>query len=356
MVSLWCSVIALALVVSAFLFPQLADTASRIPTGPLLEGSIGSGARTCPPRPRGTAGIAVQAIRQGVSPVIRTAPPVGGPSFAGFAYSRAPPVPRVQLSKTEQPASDEAAQAALQARGPIPVHIAAIMDGNGRWAKAQGKGRVKGHREGVESVRDVTEACAQLGVGDLTLYTFSTENWGRPRAEVTALMELLMRTITREVDRLDANDIRLDTIGDLSRLPAKARREMEAARDKTAGNGRMTLRLALSYSGRWDLARAARRVADDVAAGRLRPDEVDEAAVAQRLSTAGVPDPDLLIRTGGDFRVSNYLLWEIAYAEIVVTDTFWPAFRREALYAAIGEFQDRERRFGRVPGAADDLQ
>ena len=261
-------------------------------------------------------------------------------------------MPRVQLSTTEQPASDEAAQAALQARGAIPVHIAAIMDGNGRWAKSQGKRRVTGHREGVESVRDVTEAAAQLGVQHLTLYTFSTENWGRPRAEVTALMELLVRTIGREVDRLHANDIRLDTIGDLERLPAKARREMEAAREKTAGNGRMTLRLALSYSGRWDLAQAARRLAEEAAAGTLRPEDVTEDAVAARLSTAGVPDPDLLIRTGGDFRVSNYLLWEIAYAEIVVTDAFWPAFRREQLYAAIAEFQDRERRFGRV--ASDD--
>jgi undecaprenyl diphosphate synthase len=264
-------------------------------------------------------------------------------------------VPRVQLSKTKQTAADRQAQAALQARGAIPVHVAAIMDGNGRWAKAQGKGRVKGHREGVESVRDITEACAQLGVRDLTLYTFSTENWGRPRAEVIALMELLMRTIVREVDRLHDNDIRLATIGDLSRLPTKARREMEAAREKTAGNGRMTLRLALSYSGRWDLARASRLIAEEVAAGRLRPEDVTEETLAAHLSTAGVPDPDLLVRTGGDFRISNFLLWEMAYTEIVVTDTFWPAFRREQLYAAIAEFQDRERRFGRV-AADDDLQ
>ena len=261
-------------------------------------------------------------------------------------------MPRVQLSKTRQTAADRAAQGALQARGAVPVHIAAIMDGNGRWAKSHGQMRVTGHREGVESVRDITEACAQLGVQHLTLYTFSTENWGRPRAEVTALMELLVRTIGREVDKLHANGIRLETIGDLDRLPQKAAREMAAARDKTAANTRMTLRLALSYSGRWDLAQASRQIAEEVAAGTLQPADVTEDAVASRLSTAGVPDPDLLIRTGGEMRISNYLLWQLAYTEIVVTDAYWPAFRREALYSCIGEFQDRERRFGRV--AADD--
>ncbi len=261
----------------------------------------------------------------------------------------------VSLTKTLQTDADADRQRALQERGTIPVHIAAIMDGNGRWAKARGLNRVAGHREGVESVRDVTEACAQLGVGHLTLYTFSTENWQRPPTEVTALMELLVRTIRREVDRLQQNNIRVRTLGELDRLPKRAAAEMREAEEITAANTRMTLNLALSYSGRWEIARAARRIADDVRAGRLDPEAVDEAEVAARLDTAGIPDPDLLVRTGGDLRVSNVLLWQLAYTELYVTGGFWPDFRREALYAAIEDFQDRERRFGRVPDAREAL-
>jgi undecaprenyl diphosphate synthase len=236
----------------------------------------------------------------------------------------------------------------LKARGEIPVHIAAIMDGNGRWAKQQGKTRVAGHREGVESVRDITEACAQLGVQHLTLYTFSTENWQRPPKEVVALMELLVRTIRREVGRLQENNIRVQTLGQLDRLPKRAAAEMREAEELTRHNTRMTLNLALSYSGRWELARAARLIAEAAATGQLDPASVDEDTIAAHLTTAGMPDPDLLIRTGGDLRVSNFLLWQLAYTEIYLTDRFWPAFRRDSLYAAIEDFQNRERRFGRV--------
>lgn len=254
----------------------------------------------------------------------------------------------LSLTDTAQTPEDAARQQALKARGPIPVHIACIMDGNGRWAKRRGRPRVAGHREGVVSVRDITEACAQLGVGHLTLYTFSTENWNRPPSEVSALMELLVRTLRREVDRLQANDIRLRTLGDLDRMPAWCARELREAEALTRENARMTLNLALSYGGRWEIVEAARRLAEAARDGRIDPAAIDEAAVASRLTTAGMPDPDLLVRTGGDLRISNFLLWQLAYTEIHVTDLFWPDFRREALYRAIADFQDRERRFGRV--------
>ncbi len=254
----------------------------------------------------------------------------------------------VSLTNTPQTEADAARQQALQARGQVPVHIAAIMDGNGRWAKSRGQSRVAGHREGVESVRDVTEACAQLGVEHLTLYTFSTENWQRPPKEVTALMELLVRTIRREVSRLQENNIRVRTLGELDRLPRRAAEEMREAEAITAANTRMTLSLALSYSGRWEITRAARRIAEAVQAGRLDPRDVSEDLVAAHLDTAGLPDPDLLIRTGGDVRISNFLLWQLAYTELYITQAFWPDFRREALYAAVEDFQNRDRRFGRV--------
>ena len=222
------------------------------------------------------------------------------------------------------------------------------MDGNGRWAKQQGKTRVSGHREGVESVRDITEACAQIGVQHLTLYTFSTENWHRPAAEVTALMELLVRTIRKQAERLHKNGIRLKTIGDIRRLPERGQRELAEAIELTAGNERMTLTLALSYGSRWEITEAVRQLARDVRAGRLDPDAIDEARVSATLQTAGTPDPDLLVRTAGELRVSNFLLWQIAYTELYVTENFWPAFRRDALYDAVRSYQDRERKFGRV--------
>ncbi len=227
-------------------------------------------------------------------------------------------------------------------------HVAIIMDGNGRWAKKRGKMRVFGHYEGVESVRDITEACAQLGVEYLTLYTFSTENWNRPSSEVEALMTLLIHTVKRERNTLLKNNIKLRAIGDIDQLPAACRKEFEDCITETEENSRMTLNLALSYSGRWDLVKATKAIAQRVKSGELSEDDIDEKVIGSHLSTAGYPDPDLLIRTGGELRVSNFLLWEIAYSELFITDEFWPEFRRKSLYGAIQEFQQRDRRFGRI--------
>ena len=237
------------------------------------------------------------------------------------------------------------------ARGEIPAHVAVIMDGNGRWARHRNRPRVLGHHEGVASVRDITESCAQLGVDYLTLYTFSTENWDRPSREVNALMELLIHTVERERERLNENNVRLQTIGDLSMLPRACQREIKEAQRTTAANTCLTLTLALSYSGRWDIMRAVREVARQVKAGRLEPDAIDEALFAKFLATSGIPDPDLLIRTGGEYRLSNFLLWQSAYTELFITDRYWPDFRREQLYEAIRDYQDRDRRFGRVQSA-----
>ena len=252
-------------------------------------------------------------------------------------------------SRSTTPDADDARrQDALCERGELPTHIAAIMDGNGRWAQRRNEARFVGHHEGVASVRDIAEACAQLGVGYLTLYTFSTENWERPTQEVDALMELLVHTVREERETLMKNDIRLRTIGDLSQLPDTCQEAMEKTKDETAGNDRMTLTLALSYSGRWEIVRAVRRVAEKVQAGELSPEEISEEVFGSLLDTAHLPDPDLLIRTGGEFRLSNFLLWQCAYTELFITDQYWPDFRREALYDAIRSFQDRDRRFGRV--------
>ena len=249
----------------------------------------------------------------------------------------------------DQPLTDDAAaQQALKLRGPIPRHVAIIMDGNGRWAKQQGKMRVFGHYEGVESGRDITEACAQIGVEYLTLYTFSTENWHRPSSEVEALMTLLIRTVRRERNTLLKNNIQLRAIGDINKLPDACRKEFEECIADTAQNSKMVLNLALSYSGRWDLVRATKQVAEKVQRGELDPDQIDDHVISQHLSTAHNPDPDLLIRTGGEYRISNFLLWEIAYSEIYVTQQYWPEFRRASLYKAIEDFQQRDRRFGRV--------
>ena len=251
-----------------------------------------------------------------------------------------PPVPDLS--------SDEIAQQDVRRRGAIPEHIAIIMDGNGRWAREQGRARVIGHREGVESVRDITEASVELGVRYLTLYTFSTENWRRPRKEVVALMRLLVKTTRRELKTLTRNGVRLNALGDLSQLPADAQKELRYAMDATAGNDRMTLNLALSYSGRWELAAVGRELARQVIAGELQASEIDEEAISGLLSTAGMPDPDLLIRTGGECRISNFLLWQVAYTELYFTDCYWPEFRRARLYEAVRDFQDRDRRFGTV--------
>jgi undecaprenyl diphosphate synthase len=249
---------------------------------------------------------------------------------------------------TDHPTSDAALQAALKAQGPIPRHVAVIMDGNGRWARNRGKIRVSGHYEGVESVRDITEACAQLGVEYLTLYAFSTENWNRPPSEVDALMTLLIHTIRREQKTLHENRVLLRAIGDLDALPAACREVLEESERERVQDYRMVLTLALSYSGRWDILRAARELAREVRAGRIDPDDIDDALFSRKLSTAAYPDPDLLIRTGGELRVSNFLLWQIAYSEMFLTETFWPDFRRAHLYEALASFQRRDRRFGRV--------
>jgi undecaprenyl diphosphate synthase len=248
----------------------------------------------------------------------------------------------------ESTGADRTEQEKLQSSGEIPRHIAIIMDGNGRWAKERGLPRIAGHREGVESVRDAVEACGQLGVQNLTLYAFSTENWKRPQEEVSLLMRLLLKALRDETDRLHTNNVRIQAIGDIGALPREVEAELRDDMRKTGQNTGLRLTLALSYSGRWDLTTAIRKIAEAVAAGRLAPGNVDEALVTASLSTAGTPDPDLLIRTSGEMRISNFLLWQLAYTEIVISARYWPAFRRADLYDAIRQYQRRERRFGMV--------
>ena len=244
--------------------------------------------------------------------------------------------------------SDRKQQALLMAAGDIPQHIAVIMDGNGRWAKRRGLPRIAGHKEGVNSVRDIVEACGQLGVRYLTLYTFSTENWKRPSDEISFLMRLLVHALRDERDRLHDSAVRLKVIGDLSMLPQDVADELLDGIEMMRHNTGLTLILALSYSGRWDLANAARRLAEEVRGGLLRPADISESTVSRYLSTRDIPDPDLLIRTGGEVRISNFLLWELAYSEMYIAQEFWPNFRRKQLYAAVADFQKRERRFGMV--------
>ena len=220
------------------------------------------------------------------------------------------------------------------------------MDGNGRWAKARQLDRSEGHVEGVNTVRRITEAASELGVGYLTLYTFSTENWNRPQAEVDALMHLIVVAIERETPDLIKNNVRLTMIGDTARMPEEARRRLEKCMADTSRCTGLTLILALSYSARWELTRAARLMAEEARAGRLDPSAIDESTVSKFLTTANIPDPDLLIRTGGDKRVSNFLLWQIAYSELCVTDTYWPDYSADDFYRAIIDYQRRERRFG----------
>lgn len=250
--------------------------------------------------------------------------------------------------------SDEQQQRALAQRGDIPTHLACIMDGNGRWAQRREKARFMGHHEGVTSVREVTEACAEIGVDYLTLYTFSAENWERPDPEVNALMELLIHTVQEERATLMDNDIRLRTIGDLTKLPTACQEALEQTKADTAENERMSLTLALSYSGRTELIQAMQALAERVQRGELSPDEIDEGLLESQLDTAGMPDPDLLVRTGGEYRLSNFLLWQCAYTELFITEQYWPEFRREQLYRAIRSYQDRDRRYGRVAANAYD--
>lgn len=230
----------------------------------------------------------------------------------------------------------------------LPRHVAVIMDGNGRWARQQGQMRVFGHQNGVNSVREVSEAAAELGIEVLTLYAFSTENWNRPAEEVEALMELLVHTIHAETETLMKNNIRLETIGDTESLPQGCRHELAEAIQKTAGNKRMTLVLALSYSSRWEIVEAAKRLAKLTADGKLKPEEINADVFGHELTTSRYPDPELLIRTSGELRVSNFLLWQIAYAEFYFTETLWPDFDREEFYKAILDYQSRERRFGKT--------
>lgn len=228
----------------------------------------------------------------------------------------------------------------------LPKHVAVIMDGNGRWAKKIGKARIFGHRNGVKAVRETTEAAAELGVEHLTLYAFSTENWNRPKLEVNALMMLLVDTLKKEIDTLNKNNIKLNAIGDLTKLPKKTYKALMDGIENTKHNTRMTLHLALNYSSRWEILEATKKIAKLAHAGTLDPDHIDEAEYDKHLATAGTPDPELLIRTSGERRLSNYLLYQLAYTELYFTDNYWPEFRKEDFYKALIDFQMRERRFG----------
>jgi undecaprenyl diphosphate synthase len=230
----------------------------------------------------------------------------------------------------------------------LPKHIAVIMDGNGRWAKRKGAMRIFGHRNAVEAVRDITEGCGELGIKYLTLYAFSTENWGRPKAEIDGLMELLVNTLKQEIKRLNENQVRLITIGDTSHLPGDCQKNLDWAINETRNNTGLTLVLALSYSGRWEIIQAVKRLAKEVEDGSLKIEEINENVFTNYLQTSGIPDPELLIRTSGEMRLSNFLLWQIAYTELYITPTLWPDFRKDHLYEAIWSYQQRERRFGKT--------
>ena len=233
-------------------------------------------------------------------------------------------------------------------KGRLPKHIAIIMDGNGRWAKEQGQDRLFGHYHGVESVRNIVEGCAELRVGYLTLYAFSTENWDRPEYEVVGLMELLVTTIRNEVESLSKNNIRLHVIGDMSMLPEYARKELNEALEITAKNTGLNLVMALSYSGRWELLNAVKNIAYEVKTGKLSVEQIDQDTLQQYLCTSEFPDPELMIRTSGEYRISNFLLYQLAYAELYFTNVRWPDFRKENLYEAILDYQAMERRFGKT--------
>lgn len=243
---------------------------------------------------------------------------------------------------------DEQLRSDLEQAGNLPHHIAIIMDGNGRWARQRSLPRVEGHREAVKAVRDVVEVCGQLGIGYLTLYTFSIENWRRPQKEVGALMQLLVYTIKKELNDLLKNNVRLITIGSLLDLPSKTRESLLFGIEQTKHCSGLTLNLALSYGGRKEIVDAVRSISKRVKSGELDAGEIDEELFSNSLYTANLPDPDLLIRTSGEFRISNFLLWQLAYTEIYISDLLWPDFRREDLYDAIRSYQKRERRFGRV--------
>ncbi len=232
--------------------------------------------------------------------------------------------------------------------GKVPKHVAVIMDGNGRWAKQKGQPRVFGHRQGVESVRAVVRAARKCGVRYITLYAFSTENWNRPDWEINALMELLVSSLRKETAELLKEGVKISVVGNVERLPSVCKRELDEAMKLTEANSQLTMTLALSYSGRWDILEAARKLAAMSASGQIQAQDIDESLFSQALSTAAIPDPELMIRTSGEYRVSNYLLWQGAYSELYFTPTLWPDFREEEFYAALLDYQNRERRFGKT--------
>jgi undecaprenyl diphosphate synthase len=230
----------------------------------------------------------------------------------------------------------------------IPKHIAIIMDGNGRWAKKKGAMRIFGHRHAIQAVKDAIEGADNLGVKYLTLFSFSTENWSRPQDEVKALMELLVKTIIDEISLMMKNNIRLISIGDTESLPKSAQEKLQEAKRQTERNTGLTVVLALSYSGQWELTQATKHIAQKISEGKLKPEEITQQTIADHLDTAGIPDPELMIRTSGEYRISNFLLWQLAYTELYFTPVLWPDFRIEHLYAAVEDYQKRERRFGKT--------
>ncbi len=234
------------------------------------------------------------------------------------------------------------------AKDKLPLHVALIMDGNGRWAEQRGQERIFGHENGIEAVRDTVKAAAEIGVKYLTFFAFSTENWCRPHKEVETLMDLLVKAIANETPELNENGVRLQAIGDLESLPLRCRQKLEEALELTAGNSKLIVTVALSYSARWEITHAARKIARKIAERSLNPDDIDETVFNSALETAGMPDPDLLVRTSGELRLSNFLLWQMAYTELHFTPVFWPDFRRKHFYQAIIDYQRRERRFGKV--------
>ena len=230
----------------------------------------------------------------------------------------------------------------------LPKHIAIIMDGNGRWAKKKGAMRIFGHRNAIQAVRESIEGAGELGIQHLTLFSFSTENWSRPQEEIQALMQLLVETIVSELSLMVKNNVRLNAIGDIKSLPTSAYEKLTEVMHQTSTNTGLTVHLALSYSGQWELTQAAQRIAQKVSEGKLRPEEITQVTLADHLDTAGIPDPELMIRTSGEFRISNFLLWQLAYTELYFTEVLWPDFRKEHLFAAIEDYQKRERRFGKT--------
>lgn len=234
------------------------------------------------------------------------------------------------------------------AESEVPKHIAVIMDGNGRWAKSQGKSRIFGHQNAITAVTETVEGCAEIGVKYLTLYAFSTENWKRPQTEVTALMELLISTLHTEIETLKKNNLRLQAIGDIESLPQSCRNELKSAIEQTAQNTRMTVVLALSYSAKWEIINAVKNIVKDVKNNLINETNINDSLFESYLSTKNIPHPELMIRTSGEYRISNFLLWQLAYAELKFYDKFWPDFNKVDLFQAVLEFQKRERRFGQI--------